>query len=466
MKHSYFYSALLFLVLFLPWVGNLHAQNSAFAASQKLDEYLDRELKKFDIPNLELLLINSQGIVYSRSIGEGGGMDRPYYIGSVSKSLTAMGIMTLVDQGSLRLEDTLQKLIPSIQIRGFEQSITIKHLLSHTSGISKREGFYPIPSLAEVKEQTLAIYSQRRAGTKHEYSNLNYALLGLVIEAQTGLSFSSYMQKAVFEPLGMKHSYATPVLGEKEALLPQYQYYFGFPFKSEQADFDPSVVPAGFIRSSAQDLGLYVQAQIKGQNQVGDSILSDQALQLMQTPWNGDTYGYGMGWKKGNIHQKNFVQHLGTTATSYSGIFLFPEDSLGIVFLTNSNSSSFSEELLTGILDIAAGKEGRSCSQQEKYIGWGVGIFLLLVIGQFLLKSPKAIQGKVAGTKAQKIRNLVLYILAIIAFIAAFPFVFNIPFVSFLQLKPDIGIPVLISVGLSFVLSIIQILAHKDEGNE
>lgn len=445
----------LFIALFS---RSLQGQELIDKRSDKLDAYLQGALEKFEVPNVEVLLLSEKSITYSYAWGEGGGIQTPYYLGSVSKSLTAYGIMRLIDKKVLGLEESVNSILPEIDFSGSSKPLLLRHLLSHTSGISKQDGFRNLPSSQALANSKTSLKLHTIPGEQFEYSNLNYALLGLILEKKSGLSFENYMQAEVFGPLQMEQSHASSTPSPQEGLIQQYQYFFGKPFEKEQATFHPSVVPAGFIRSSAQDMARFIQSQMNGKNLLGDSVLSHTSLDNMQSTWDGSDFGYAMGWKKGQINGTAFLQHLGSTATSYSGIFLIPSDSLGIVFLSNSNSSSFSEEVLTGVLQIATGGEADPVSSKEKFIGWAIALWILGNIVYFLLKAREAFRGNFALKKSKKIQNLLIQIAALVGFVLLFPLIAGIPFGSFLQLRPDWGIAILISAGLSILLAVIRLI--------
>lgn len=424
-----------------------------------LNQFLDSELNKFNIPDLEVLVVNKDTVLYKKSIGQST-PNSSYYIGSVSKSLTAYGILRLINQGKLSFNTTVKSILPEIEFTNGGNNLTIQHLLNHTSGIKKSQGFENLPSLAALEQANYSINNHEVEPLKHEYSNLNYALLGLIVEKVTTLSFGEFMQKEVFNPLKMEHSIIGTRSEVSSKLIDHYQYYGPFPVKSKQLNFSKTSIPAGFICSSAMDLGNYLSMNLNGLFQQ-KKLIDTKLLQSMHTVWNGGDYGYAMGWKQGQYNGKKFYQHLGSTAISYSGIFFIPEQDLGFVLLSNSNSLDFSEQLAAGVLNILTEGAPTTVSRYEHFLRIGVLLGYLILMLNFTWKVLKIYKEESIFTKKKTLTDLTIYSLLLIGVIYFFPLIAQIPFLSFLKIQPDIGILILLSAILPMILAIIKVLKAK-----
>ena len=444
---------ILVLFSFLFWL-NLGAQE----LSDQLNQYLDAEIQKFKVPDLEVRVVTKDSIAYSRSIGESASPYSPYYIGSVSKSLTAFGVLRLVQQKKLSFESIVSELLPEIEFANGNKEISIRHLLNHSSGIKKRSGFAYLPTLAELKNSKHLIDNESIKPLRHEYSNLNYSILGLVIEKVTQLSFGEYMEQAVFSPLEMKHA----LIGMREQLAPKlikhYQYFGPFPVERPQLDFAESSIPAGFIGASSEDLGNYLQMNLANGNFRAKQLMDTSLLQRMQSVWDGSDYGYAMGWKKGYYNDRLFFQHLGATANSYSGIFFIPEKELGLVFLTNSNSLNFSEDLAEGLLNILTDGEPKEISRSEFYIRIALFIGLLFLFIHFFYQLAKIIGGKIKFSKKDSWMALLFSIFSLIVLIFIYRESMGISFFSFCKIQPDIGFFMFGSLISPIVLNLLKII--------
>lgn len=324
---------------------------------KKLDEFLFTELGKLNIPNVEISVVSSDTILYSRSLGVKKSDSALFYLGSVSKSLTALAVLKLIESGKLHFESKLSDIIPEINYNEYASEITVRHLLNHTSGIKKISGFENLPTLNELSSLGFSLMGIEEPGNRHVYSNLNYSLLGLVIERSSGMSYSEFMSFAVFRPLQMQSSRIYKSVQLNHNVVNQYQYWGPFPIKSEQVKYSETAVPAGFILSNAGDMSNYLSMMLAHGKYKNEKFIDPQLLTQMTSPWDNSELGYCMGWKKGSYNQKVIFQHLGSTATSYSAIFIIPELNIGFTILTNTNSLSYTEDITEEILNILTGGE-------------------------------------------------------------------------------------------------------------
>jgi CubicO group peptidase (beta-lactamase class C family) len=414
---------------------------SAYAQDKekKIDDYLSTELGKLQVPNMDITVVNSDGILFSRSFGFKESNSDSYYLGSVSKSLTALGILKLIESGKLDFENKLSEIIPNINYNEHARKITIRHLLNHTSGISKLAGFEYLPSLNEISTSKYSLYIIESPDKNHEYSNLNYSLLGLIIEQISGKSFLEFMTSEVFTPLQMNNSKIYLNRKTNNNIISQYQYWGPFPIKSKQFDYASTAIPAGFILSNTEDMSNYLSMMLKQGQFRTDRFIEKSLITLMLTPWNKTGYGYCMGWKKGMYNGKTIYQHLGTTATSYSAIFIIPEKNIGFSLLTNTNSLSYTEDITEGILNILTDGEKKEVAGAELYLRIGVLIAMLFSVINLVFKIVKQIRRRLHTKLKNIIISFGINTFVILLFLFAFPQITKVPFISFIKMQPDIG---------------------------
>lgn len=288
-----------------------------------IDAYLQRASQSSHIPGLSVTIVNSEGILFSGCYGNCGSADEPFIIGSVSKSFTALCIMRLAEAGLLDIDNKLSQYLPDATDG---DKLTLRQLLNQTGGLDTY--------------QTPSDYRVSRPQGEHIYSNINYNLLGQVIEAVSGQSYEDYVTENIFRPLGMDNSSASPE-GALADLIPGYSNYFGFPVETP-ANYPGSdswiQVPAGFISSCVSDLGRYLQMYLRG----GEDIVSPESLDTMfyDNVYVEDDipYWYGMGWNliKEPLSQPA-LRHSGLVENYASCIYLLPESGLGIAVLANTN---------------------------------------------------------------------------------------------------------------------------------
>lgn len=219
--------SLLFLSFFIFWSpGPVHAA----AGSIDVDDYIAAAMKRYNIPGVALAYTQGDKIKFSEGYGTSGDgrrvtPDTPFYIGSQSKSFTALAIMQLFENGKLELDMPVQTYLPWFRVADEQASkmITVRHLLQHTSGLS--ESNY-ISTLPPETMPELLVHDLSRAkptapvGTKMQYFNPGYSTLGLLIETVSGKSYGDYLQDNIFIPLRMVNTFTNPFRA-KEAGLSQ-----------------------------------------------------------------------------------------------------------------------------------------------------------------------------------------------------------------------------------------------------
>lgn len=327
---------------------------NVYAKSDNIDyeavsKELETKIKKNHIPGMSVVVVNSNEVVFSKTYGNCKSIDTPFIIGSLSKSFTALSIMKLVEEGRIDINKPISTYIDtSLYFKNKEDGdkITIKQLLNQNSGI----GTY----------QKLGSIEITKNYGKYEYANANYNLLGKIIESVSNESYSDYVTKNIFEPLEMNHTSATLEGSNKNGLLKGYQNYFGFPI-AEKPNYPTknswSQVPAGYISSSASDMGKYLQMYLNN----GVNIISEDSIHQMfydNIPQDDiDRAYYGMGWEYTKYYSKPILTHSGLVENYTSKMFIIPESNIGVVVLVNMNDYLVTNNLLEDIVKPLLGEE-------------------------------------------------------------------------------------------------------------
>ncbi|WP_242269122.1 serine hydrolase [Bacillus cereus group sp. BfR-BA-01352] len=355
----------------------------------KIDKFMTNEIERLNIPGASLAIVKGDQVEYIQGYGvsnpDGTKMtsQTPIVLGSTTKSFTALAIMQLVEQGKISLEEPVQSYIPWFQIADEEASakITIQHLLNHTSGLSTNDGQVSISqgnttSKEHIKSlaNTELTYS---VGEQYQYSNLNYNILGLVIEEVTNKSYKEYINEFIFKPLQMNNSYVDPKDDTKNVIATGYQTVFGLKVPTKQLIHEGTVA-SGYLISSANDMANYMILQLNQGEFKGKSILSANAMTTMHrpsTPVENDTY-YAMGWEV----NKEGIFHMGWTENTYSKILLDGE--YGISLQINSmdylNLNEY-DAIISGINKLVHNEE-TSISDSNPFIKYVIIDLILLAI--------------------------------------------------------------------------------------
>src|SRR4051812_7784993 len=267
-----------------------------------------------------------------------------YEIGSTTKQFTAAAIMLLVEDGRLRLEDSVRQFFPDAPESW--QPITIRHLLTHSSGIQNHvaiPGYLnafktslsgeETPTRAELLKMFFALPSEFEPGETWSYDNTGYILLGFIIEQVSGQTYWDFLDQRLFRPAGMTATRSTATV----PLVPGRAS--GYEWVKDHFENRPVLLPfigfsAGSIISTAEDMAKWDIALSAGK------LLKPSSLQEMWTPLqlrDGATppLDYGFGWFLDSQHGHRIVQHTGGTPGFSSAFYRFPDDKLSVILLTN-----------------------------------------------------------------------------------------------------------------------------------
>lgn len=272
-----------------------------------------------------------------------------YRIGSITKQFTSASILLLEERGKLKLDDPVKKHFAGAPAAW--DAVTLKHLLTHTSGIPN---FTSFPEFAKIKQfQTpltdlIASFKDKPLefvpGEKMVYSNSGYVLLGYVVEKASGMSYADFVQTNIFTPLGMQDS----GYDSNSAVIPRRAA--GYTRVGEtivNADFVHMSIPhaAGGLYSTTEDLlrwqrGLY-----------GGKLLSAASLTKMTTPFKGD-YALGLGVQ---TDKRKMYSHGGGIEGFNTQLAYYPETQVTVVALSNVNGAA-PAEIVTKLGALANGE--------------------------------------------------------------------------------------------------------------
>jgi CubicO group peptidase (beta-lactamase class C family) len=338
--------ALFALVLFAQ-LSSTSAQTTETAVDfAAVDRFMHDQLETQLVPGAALVITEGDEVVHIGSYGEArpGEAVSPqtqFFIGSISKSFTALAVMQLVERGLITLDTPVAQLVQEFAPADPRTSqVTVRHLLNMNSGLSDR-GF-PMPvtepgiSLSEYVALLRDAQFVSEPGTRFHYFNANYGVLSRLIEVVSGQPFEEYMRDQVFVPLGMsstlevRHTGAVPTLPN---LAQGHSIFFIRPIPlRENLGF---ILGAGGIVSTAEDMGRYLVAQING-GRLGDTqIISPQSVTLMQTAQGDMSAQYGFGWFDRANQSPRLIEHSGSLTTYASDMVLLPEHDTAFVILMN-----------------------------------------------------------------------------------------------------------------------------------
>jgi CubicO group peptidase (beta-lactamase class C family) len=304
---------------------------------------VDTLMSRYDgaVPGASLLVIQDGKSVVQRGYGLSdmeldieAGPTTNYRLASVTKQFTASAILLLAEDGKLTLDDRLRRWLPSLPAA--DDAITLRHLLSHTSGLIDYEDVMPDDTTEQLRDADVLrlLESQDRTyfkpGSGYRYSNSGYSLLALIVERASGKSFQDFLRERIFLPLGM-HDTLAYVHGGPEVPHRAYGYseIDGQWIRTDQSTTS-AVLGDGGIYSSIADLAKWDAALYD------DRLLSDASraaafdshVQVVGEPYQA---GYGYGWRITG----DSLWHSGETIGFRNVIVRYPRQHLTVVLLSN-----------------------------------------------------------------------------------------------------------------------------------
>ncbi|HTV92675.1 MAG TPA: serine hydrolase domain-containing protein [Verrucomicrobiae bacterium] len=279
--------------------------------------------------------------------------DTRFEIGSVTKQFTAAAILQLQEQGKLSIDDPLAKYLPSFP---HASEVTLHQLLNQISGLPNYTGMPDIGTLmSTIPDATDKIVAFEHKpldftpGTKWEYSNTNYWVLGKVVARVSGMRYEDYIREYVFKPAGMTHSgFVSDESSFDDFAIPYWQGPKNDgPTQPAPVMLESWPAGAGAIVSTVGDLALWDSALASGK------IVSPESFALMSSPGhlvNGKATDYGMGLEIGPHEGHERVGHDGGTMGSLSVNATYPNDHVEIIVLEN-NVRGQPEAVETAVLE-------------------------------------------------------------------------------------------------------------------
>ena len=410
-KHYFLLSLLFCIVLVLPFwqfAKPVSAEPvSTMTSYEAVNSYVEAQRKALNIPGGALAIIEGDRIVHVKNFGVSGPDGRvptdqtPFFIGSLTKSFTALAVMQLVEAGKIDLDAPVQRYLPWFTLADPQAAsqLTPRHLLNQTSGFSMTSGFISLvnydtsPDATEKQARVLADFKPNRpVGAAFEYTNTNYNLLGLIIEAASGEKYADYVQTHIFDPLKMTHTYTSKAVARQNGLGSGYISWFGFPVAVPDLPYPSGALPSGQIISTTEDMAHYLIAQLN-EGRYGDAqILSPAGIAAMHTPAaDASTMGvkmaYGMGWfiERTNDGSSNLIAHDGTVPDYKAYMALLPDQKSGMVLLLNANElmMDFSLKFIGGeAASLLAGVQPQAIPWAA--VSWSLRALLIIPVLQIL----------------------------------------------------------------------------------
>jgi len=358
------------LYAFAPHVPSVPKQVKSKA---ELESYLNQLVASGNPPGLSVVVVKDDQVVYSNAFGYADGPQKikatpetVYHWWSMTKIPTAVAVMHLQEQGKLNIDDLVTQHLPWFEVRypsAASQPLTIRHLLQHSSGLPDTVpamiGWVhyddATPNQTDVVKKYLPEFNTLKfePGTQAVYSNLNYMVLGAVIEAASSQSYESYISEHILQPLGMSQTsfvYSSSMV-EHAAAGAQPVVHFYTPLLPAMLDtkalirerdgqllwmnrFYIEATPSTGLIGPVSDVAKFMRMYLNDGSFNGETILSPESISALTTTAPIDTRG--LGWYINESNGERYIDHAGGGAGFATIMRLYPDSNLGIAILANS----------------------------------------------------------------------------------------------------------------------------------
>ncbi len=438
--------------------------------SGSIDDFIAAEMPASGAPGLAYAVVD-HGEIRADARGEvliGSGRSvtpaTPFLLGSVSKSFTAMAVMQLVEAGKVDLDAGISRYMPVFAGRP-SGAITVRQLLSHTSGYSTRQGNGTHTDLPRGDDE-LQLQVRRVAqwtpahepGSRWEYSNTNYQILGALIETVSGRKYGDYITAEILEPIGMDDSFVADGRRHDE-MATGHRPWFGTKRPLNGTRTDRVSAPAGGVIASARDVARYLAIMMNGE----DDVISAASKAEMLRPASPASPFYGFGWFVDA--DKGTVFHTGSSPGTETLATMVPAERKGAVVLVNAGSGiGFGEtaQLRNGIaaraLGLAYAGEGSRWQQKATFVGLTLLPLIFLVSMVWAWLHREALRAK-AGPFGSFSLWFPLFTTLVMAWVLAglIPQVFGVSMGTLRQFQPDLALTMVASAATGVTWAVFRL---------
>lgn len=344
--------------------------SACFGQNKKAELRIDSVMKQYKMVGLSVAVVKKGDIIYTHAFGLKNiekqtalSSNDIFRIASISKSFSATAIMQLAEAKKLSLDDDVSNLVGfTVRNPKFpDKIITLKMLMSHTSSLNDSQGYFTLDSINPDKTANWAkCYNDYAPGNGYQYCNLNYNMVGTIIERISGARFDKYIKTHILDRLGLYGGYQVGALDStKFATLYEYdtttQQFTASPGaynprtdeinNYEMGYSTPIFSPTGGMKISAPDLAKYMTMHMYYGKHKGPRIISKKSAETMQTKVSDGEGGYGLALLSTNklIPGKTMTGHTGSAYGLYSMMFFQPDEKFGIVAITNGCNVSYED---------------------------------------------------------------------------------------------------------------------------
>ncbi len=344
--------------------------------------FINKQMVERQVPSVAVAVARDGKIVWEEAFGWADRENRIpatphtiYSLASISKPITATGLMILRERGRIDLDRPINDYLGEAKIKvrvGNTAEATVRRVANHSSGLPLHYQFFyeDEPYRAPSRDETIRRYANAvtAPGERYQYSNLGYGILDYVIERVSGRSYAEFMRTEVFQPLALTRMSVDVAPGLEKHQAVRYGAdglpipFYGFDHPGGSA-----------VYASAHDLVRFAMFHLKARLPDQKAILTDQTIDEMQKPTMkvGNDQGYGVGWNISTFPGNHLcVSHSGGMGGVATSLRLFPADKLAIAVLTNSSTRAphlIADEIVATLMPDAVRKQTAQSTQEPVF---------------------------------------------------------------------------------------------------
>ncbi len=370
----------------------------------QLTAYLEPALRDTGLPGMAAAVVRGDRTVVVGVGRDGsGGTVSPrtrFRVASLSKSFTAVAVLQLVQAGLISLDEPVRAHLPEFSPGGSGDAarVTVRHLLNQTGGLA--DSSLPQPADDGAGDLAARVAELRSArlvdppGARFHYSDLNYQVLGRLVEVVAGVPLDRYLGEHVFGPLGMGSTVSVPTAAagaRLDGLARGSVLVLGRPVARNE--LDGLLAGSGGVVTTAADMAHWLSFQLTGHTPTGEVLLRPDLLDLTHRPPEGSSSGYAMGWQlTGGPDGPVRLEHTGVLSTSFAHQVLLPDTGEGFALLYDGYSAlADTAGVADGVAALLAGKEPAAVRDVRLTAGaLAAGGFVVLAAGaRGLRRTPR-----------------------------------------------------------------------------
>ena len=428
-----------------------------------IPEFVEAENSIFHTPSITVGIVSTDSIIYLKKFG-GGQVDDLHILGSTSKSFTALITLTLQQKGIIDINKPVNDYLPWFKYKNSQQAewVTVKNLLNHTSGIPREFGINEPKIDIDLQQfysnQLEQIERNNQPEEIFEYSNINYILLGFIIEEVSGKKYAEVFKEEIANPLQLSKSFASLKEAKENDLMQSYQHLLYCPVIQKEVTFNDCTVVSGFTSTTAKDMCVYLKELMNSYNRNPTSAINPTITHQLFQPRTDIDSQYGMGWGIDKWMGNLLFDHSGSTQSFSSYMFILPEKNLAGVILANTGVSP-ATRIGGKILRSLTNNEIIEYSNTSFYLRHALPLASIIAFIILLLQFIKWARLKFPIGVGKNLKNKVFLLLGIVIslfWVIGVPVLYGVSLSIAVDYNPSVGYSLIVLAIVTLLISMIR----------